>query len=289
MGASSAVSYVTEMPYLVRLHVCSGRLDPIWALADADAERLLADLSGSEADTSTLEPGLGYRGFSLSRSAVGSDEGAAGGGSDASSPAFESFASGAPEVEERLLATGRDVIDNEVADHVRERLRLGLPRLAQASQAVPSTCPPCKGAAAPNYRPARWNPSLTRMRNNCYNYANDLITNTFAQPGQGGGRRFATLQCSDLDIAARRDCLGQARGWQVPTAGWYVALAIWPNQDYHWYRQDSNGCWSHKPGQASVTDLDNTGKRIGDPRLADRGPYQTFCGYKSTDRNARIA
>ena len=281
------VCYVSEMPYLVRLHVYSGRSDPIWALTDADAERFLADWDGSEAGTSTLEPGLGYRGFSLSSSAVGSDERPAGGESDAASQAFEIFASGAPEIEERLLATGRDVIDDEVAAHVRERLQSGLPRLARASQAVPVACPPCRGAAAPQYRPAVWSP--TRMRNNCYNYANDQITNTFAQPGRGSGRRFATLQCNDLDGAARRDGLGQAQGWQGPTAGWYVALAVWPNQDYHWYRQDRNGCWSHKPGQASVTDLDNACKRIGDPRLADRGPYQTFCGYKVTDRNARIA
>ena len=267
----------------------SGRSDPIWALTDADAERLLADFDNSGADTSTLEPSLGYRGFSLSRSAVGSDERSAGGESDVASQPSEIFASGAPEIEERLLVTSRGVIDDEVADHVRERLQLGLPRSARASQAVPRTCPPCMGTAAPPYGPASWNSSLIRMRNNCYNYANDQITNTFAQPGRGSGQRFATLQCNHLDRAARRDGLKQARGWQTPTAGWYLALAIWPNQDYHWYRQDRNGCWSHKPGQAYVTDLDNAGKRLGDPRLADRGPYQTFCGYKSTDRNARIA
>ena len=267
----------------------SGRSDPIWALTDADAERLLADLDSSEAGTSTFEPSLGYRGFSLSRSAVGSDERSVGGASDAASQAFEIFASDAPEIEERLLATGRDVIDDEVADHVRERLQLGVPKLARASQAVPGTCPPCNGAAAPSYSPVGWNSGSTRMRNNCYNYANDQITNTLAQPGRGSGRRFATLQCNDLDGAARRDGLGQAQGWQTPTAGWYVVLAMWPNRDYHWYRQDRNGCWSHKPGQASVTDLDNACKRIGDPRLADRAPYQTFCGYKVTDRNARIA
>ena len=128
-----------------------------------------------------------------------------------------------------------------------------------------------------------------RLWNQGYNYANDQITNTFAQPGRGGGQRFATLQCNHLDGAARRDGLGQAQGWQHLRAGWYAALAIWPNRDYHWYRQDRNGCWSHKLGQASVTDLDNAGKRLRDPGLADRGQYQTRHGYKSTDRNARIA
>ena len=127
------------------------------------------------------------------------------------------------------------------------------------------------------------------MRNNCYNCANDQITNTFAQPGRGGGQRFATLQRNHLDAAARRDGLGQAQGWQAPTPGWNLALAIWPHQEYHWYRQDRNGCWSHKPSQASVMDIDNAGKRIGDPSLLDWGSYQTYRGYKSTDRNARVS
>ena len=190
------------------------------ALTDADAERLLADLDSSEAGTSTLEPSLSYRGFSLSRSEGGSDERSAGGDSDVASQAFEIFPSEAPEIEERLFATGRDVIDDEVTKHVRERLQLGLPKAERASQAVPVACPPCKGLAAPN--------------------------------------------------------------------GWYLALAIRPNRDCHWYRQDSNGCWSHEPGQVPLTDLDNAGKRVRDPRLAGRGPCQTLCGYTSTDRIARI-
>jgi hypothetical protein len=38
----------------------------------------------------------------------------------------------------------------------------------------------------PVYEPNRWNDDLTVLQNNnCYNYANDLVTNTFAQPGLG--------------------------------------------------------------------------------------------------------
>ena len=140
---------------------------------------------------------------------------------------------------------------------IEECLQLGLPRLAQAA---PAACPPYRGTAAPNY-----------------------------SPGRGSGQRFATLQCSHLDGAARRSGLGLAQGWQAPTAGWYVALAIRPNQEYDWYRQDRNGCRSHRAGQPSVTDLDNAGQRIGDPSLLDWGSYQTYRGYKSTDRNARVS
>lgn len=44
---------------------------------------------------------------------------------------------------------------------------------------------------APNYFPSEWNGNRFRLlNNNCYNYANDRATNTFAQPG----RAFALAQ-----------------------------------------------------------------------------------------------
>ena len=44
---------------------------------------------------------------------------------------------------------------------------------------------------APNYSPGWWNGNRNRLtRNNCYNYANDRATGTFAQPG----RTFALAQ-----------------------------------------------------------------------------------------------
>ena len=59
--------------------------------------------------------------------------------------------------------------------------------------------------------------------------------------------------------------------------------------DYHWYRQDSNGWWSHKPGSSPVTNRDASGKLIVDPKLADRDynqspndggfDYDEFVGY----------
>lgn len=37
------------------------------------------------------------------------------------------------------------------------------------------------------YDPNRWNGFFTMLHNNCYNYANNKITDTFAQPGRGSG------------------------------------------------------------------------------------------------------
>ena len=58
------------------------------------------------------------------------------------------------------------------------------------------------------------------------------------------------------------------------------------DQDYHFYRLDNNGHWSHKPGQHPVTDRDGNGDRITDPREADQSPipYEFVC-FMTTDRN----
>lgn len=60
----------------------------------------------------------------------------------------------------------------------------------------------------PPYNPGPWNNDrFTRRNNNCYNYANIRITNTFAQPGRGSGRIFTALDGPKMGAAAIRDGL----------------------------------------------------------------------------------
>lgn len=54
---------------------------------------------------------------------------------------------------------------------------------------------------------------------------------------------------------------------------------------YHFYRQDNNMLWSHKDGGKAATNLDNKGNLISDPKTADRGRYNTFCGYLLLPKN----
>ena len=62
---------------------------------------------------------------------------------------------------------------------------------------------------------------------------------------------------------------------------------IEPDMDYHWYRQNSNGIWSHKPGSHNVTMLDSNGLLIFDPqecgRIIGDYDYATFVGYFSLE------
>lgn len=70
-----------------------------------------------------------------------------------------------------------------------------------------------------------------------------------------------------------------------------IALVVDRKHDYHYYRQDSNGLWSHKPGRNPVTNLDANGNLIKDPRYASRDyrsdsklNYNSFCGYMCVAR-----
>ena len=49
-----------------------------------------------------------------------------------------------------------------------------------------------------------------------------------------------------------------------------VALVVDPYYDFHWYRQNADGTWSHKPGGTNVRNTDNSSEIIYDPATANR-------------------
>jgi len=137
----------------------------------------------------------------------------------------------------------------------------------------------------PPYSPAYWNDGGTiQYNNNCYNYGNNKKTNTFAQPGRAAGAMYASLTCNAVYNAAIADGLESVPASGIcPDEKDKVALVVDPGTDYHWYRLDSGGMWSHKPGGTMATNLDNSGNPIGNPETADRCGgwlcYTDFCGY----------
>jgi hypothetical protein len=56
-----------------------------------------------------------------------------------------------------------------------------------------------------------------QTENNCYNYANDVATDTFAQPGRGSGHKWSVDTCADINASAVRDGLEWV-GTDMPTA-----------------------------------------------------------------------
>ena len=61
------------------------------------------------------------------------------------------------------------------------------------------------------------------------------------------------------------------------------ALVIAPGKDYHWYRQNPNGSWSHKRGHTAVIKTDASGYIVSNPKICDRNygslNYSTFVGF----------
>jgi len=135
--------------------------------------------------------------------------------------------------------------------------------------------------STPPYYPDYWNDrSIIQKNNNCYNYSNNKRTDTFAQPGRAGGDMYSSIDCIEVTNGAIADGLIPTTASEIPPPGkTKIAMVIWPDTDYHWYRQDSDGYWTHKPGQTAATNLDNSGNIITNPETADRGGYTIFCGY----------
>lgn len=140
----------------------------------------------------------------------------------------------------------------------------------------PKPCP-----CGPLYEPGWWNVPSRQPSNNCYNYSTNYRTNTFAQPGRAADAQYTSLTCNSVRPAAIADELIDAPGADnhCPEEGHLLALVVAPGWDYHWYRKDRTGWWSHKPGGTAVTNRDNAGNLIRDPRTADRGPYTDFCTF----------
>ena len=64
-----------------------------------------------------------------------------------------------------------------------------------------------------------------------------------------------------------------------PSGTYKIALYIDSSDEYHFYRQDADGLWSHKPGTYPVRRTDEWYDLIYDPDLAQRGDYTQLVGY----------
>jgi hypothetical protein len=146
---------------------------------------------------------------------------------------------------------------------------------------------PCQCAPDPDI--AWWNDGGTiQGGNNCYNYASNYRTNTFAQPGRASGQQYTSLSGCTVGAGQRSAKDGAIADQLIdtpladnkcPKKGHLVALVVAPNYDYHWFRKGPNGRWSHKPGSTQARITDNSNNLITDPRTADRGPYTQFCTF----------
>ena len=80
-----------------------------------------------------------------------------------------------------------------------------------------------------------------------------------------------------------------AKGAPCPINYYLIAMSCIPDgSDYHFYRQDASGLWSHKNGGNIARNTDESGKLIHDPEKADRGRYSVFCGFYTVPNDSQF-
>jgi hypothetical protein len=131
-----------------------------------------------------------------------------------------------------------------------------------------------------DYDPNLWNNDYKiRDSHNCYSYAMGKIVkglDSKAQPGYASGFNHINdneYECKYFKNRIIKDSPGTyiENFDSACLPGFYkVFLALDPQVDYHWWRQDSNGLWSHKPGSTNVTNLDADDNIINNPILSNR-------------------
>ncbi len=167
----------------------------------------------------------------------------------------------------------------------------------------------------PHFNPLFWNHFFDkqeiaddiRRRNNCWMYSvNDFLHTgrKRSQPGHTDPKQpvFNEYTCKDMLERIQKDVPLAYQGKENKKCKKYfykIAYVVDPGNNYHFYRQDSNGLWSHKEGELPVGNLDATGNLIYNPRLADRKyvsktdptsglNYTDFCGYLCVPSNNYI-
>ena len=174
---------------------------------------------------------------------------------------------------------------------------------------APAASPWPTNGSEPAYNPAFWNAAAVRPDNNCYNYATNIRTDTFAQPGLDKGKKYTAFTCKNVGAAAEEDKLApQDCTKACPAKTFKVALVMdltgqagkGLDPDFHWYQQNdkingNQGYFSHKPGDDAATDMDsgNAPKLISTPDVANRTRlgtdgvfypgYAQFCGCYCVD------
>lgn len=156
-----------------------------------------------------------------------------------------------------------------------------------------------------------------RESHNCYSYFLNKISedaernckeNDFkkynlcrrSQPGYYSGFNFLKEKdytCDEIMLRTKSDNPGMRENIKKEQSckpdEYKGAVFVAPGRDYHYYRTDDDGNWTHKPGFKKPTNLDSDGNIITDPEKAakvyDNGKlkYTDFCGYVCLPRDPK--
>jgi len=145
----------------------------------------------------------------------------------------------------------------------------------------------------PKYEPKRWNNNENiKYNHNCYSYAlNAIASKRSGKPQPGYYSGYGQIQdnqynCKHFLNRLKKDIPSMyLTNFQTPCKkGFYKSFLVLDDKeydpDYHFYRQNPNGTWSHKPGRQDVVDYDASNQKIYNPHTANR-KYSYFDYKKS--------
>jgi hypothetical protein len=147
---------------------------------------------------------------------------------------------------------------------------------------------PCSGIE-PSWEPDKW--KSNSKYNNCYSYALNDHNESRQQKAIPGTDSSGLFTCSRLMDGIKLDHPQTYVGTfekpcQIGFRKIYAAVADIDDSgenDFHFWRQDQDGLWSHKPGSSQPSRLDATNGSIIDPELSDRifenRAYVNGCGF----------
>ena len=127
------------------------------------------------------------------------------------------------------------------------------------------------------------------LRSNCYCFALNRYVGSFCEPGYGNLNLTETPKKLVCEWAAKGILADGAvqvdryTVYNVTPVGHYIALAIWPLEDFHFWRLDSDGSWANKPGIYMSRHTFQNGTKITDVEHPDaRGPYSKLLSDKGS-------
>lgn len=157
------------------------------------------------------------------------------------------------------------------------------------------------------YEPSKWNDDIfIRKSHNCYSYALDLIERKRAKKCQKIISKKNSIclrkQPNNVDkIDKYHNCTElinnilkeypkikkTTKNSPCPEGFYRVVLFLLKRKDnhhltlndFHFYRQDSNGFWSHKDGWRKATNKDKHGKLIREPEIIEYENKSKLCTY----------
>ena len=173
----------------------------------------------------------------------------------------------------------------------------------------------------PKYKPKKRAKPLVEKSHNCYAYAlNDHYSYTINKCKKIHQTNNNYKECSDLKpqpgnysntknkYKKKFTCKNMIKkikhdnkslkltsfNKRCPKRHYKAAIVVDPNNTYHFYRQDNQLNWSHKPGILPITNKDASGNPIYAPHLSDRNydksnndgiNYTDFCSYFCVPNN----